>query len=66
MQAAVFLTSTLHAGVKMPKVISSNMVLQRGVPAPIWGWVDEGEAVTVEFAGQTKKATIYSAIKKGI
>jgi hypothetical protein len=57
MQAAVFLTSTLHAGVKTPKVISSKMVLQRGVPAPIRGSAEEGEEVTVEFAGQTKKAT---------
>ncbi len=34
-----------------------------GVPASIWGWADEGEEVTVEFAGQTKKTT--AAGKKG-
>jgi sialate O-acetylesterase len=32
------------------------MVLQRGVPAPVWGWADAGEEVMVEFGGQVKKA----------
>jgi sialate O-acetylesterase len=32
------------------------MILQRGVDAPIWGWADLGEEVTVQFAGQIKKA----------
>ena len=44
------------AEVVLPKVISDKMILQRGVEAPIWGWADAGETVTVSFAGQTKKA----------
>jgi sialate O-acetylesterase len=44
------------AAVVLPKVIASQMVLQRGVSVPIWGWADQGEAVTVSFAGQTKQA----------
>ena len=28
------------------------MVLQRGVPVPIWGTANEGEKVTVEFNSQ--------------
>ena len=31
-------------------------VLQRDKPLPIWGWTAPGEEVTVNFAGQTKKA----------
>lgn len=54
---ALFLTSTLSADVRLPSIIASKMVLQRDVPAPIWGWADKGEEVTVEFAGQSKKAT---------
>ena len=50
------LTSVSYADVVLPKVIASQMVLQRGVAAPIWGWADQGEAVTVTFAGQTKQA----------
>lgn len=50
------IASGVHADVVLPKVISSHMVLQRDVAAPIWGWADAGEEVTVEFAGQVKKA----------
>ncbi len=44
------------AEVMLPKVIGSKMILQQGVEAPIWGWADQGEEVTVTFAGQRKKA----------
>ena len=43
-----------HADVKLPSVIGSNMVLQRDMPVPIWGWADKGEKVTVSFGGETK------------
>jgi len=48
--------STAWADITLPTIIDSQMVLQRGVTAPIWGWADEGETVTVTFAGQTKTA----------
>lgn len=44
------------AAVRLPAVIGDHMVLQRGQPAPIWGWADAGEKVTVRFLGQTKSA----------
>jgi sialate O-acetylesterase len=44
------------AAVKLPAVIGSGMVLQRGQPVPIWGWADKGEEVTVGFAGQSVAA----------
>lgn len=46
----------LQADVTLPKVIDSQMVLQRDKEVPIWGWADPAEAVTVEFAGQVKMA----------
>ena len=49
--------SLASADVVLPKVIASQMVLQRGVAAPVWGWADQGESVTVTFAGQSKTAT---------
>jgi sialate O-acetylesterase len=52
----VAMASASIAEVYLPRVISSKMVLQRGVPAPVWGWADQGEQVTVHFAGQSKKA----------
>ena len=42
-----------HANVSLPSVIDSHMVLQRETACPIWGWADPGEAVSVQFAGQT-------------
>jgi sialate O-acetylesterase len=33
------------------------MVLQRDQAVPVWGWADDGEKVTVEFAAQKVEAT---------
>lgn len=38
-------------------LFQDHMVLQRGVNAPVWGWAEPGQEVTVEFAGQTMKAS---------
>ena len=43
------------ADVSLPKLISDGAVLQRDKPIAIWGWADEGESVTVKFAGKEKK-----------
>lgn len=51
------------AEVTLPKVITSNMVLQRGKPVAIWGTASANEKVTLQFAGQTK-TTITDATGK--
>ncbi|MBI1313530.1 9-O-acetylesterase, partial [bacterium] len=53
------ITSSLpaHADVRLPKIFSSHMVLQRGLAAPVWGWAIPGEEVTVEFAGSKQTVT---------
>ena len=57
--AAVFLAllvpATVWAKVVSGTPFADNMVLQRGRAVPVWGVADPGEAVTVSFAGQTKK-----------
>ncbi|MGA2032237.1 MAG: sialate O-acetylesterase [Thermoguttaceae bacterium] len=45
-----------RADVKLPKVISSHMVLQRDRALPIWGWADPGEEVTVRLDDATATA----------
>lgn len=45
---------------KLAAVFSDHMVLQRDKPAPIWGWADPGEKITVEFGGQ-KQSTVAAA-----
>ena len=58
--AIVLALAMSHAGladVRLPKVIGSQMVLQREKPLKIWGWADKGEKVTVECAGSKEAAT---------
>jgi len=47
---------TVQAKVAMAPVFGDNMVLQRELPAAVWGVADPNEDVTVSFAGQTVKA----------
>ena len=42
----------LNATVKLPRLISNGMVLQRDAPLKIWGWADPSEKVNVEFLGK--------------
>jgi sialate O-acetylesterase len=50
--------STAQAELRVARVFSDHIVLQRERPAPVWGWAAPGEAVAVSFAGQTKRATV--------
>ena len=52
----VGIVSVVPAAVKLPAVFNNDMVLQREMPVPVWGFADAGEEVTVKFAGQTKTA----------
>lgn len=44
------------AAVTLPKIFTSNMVLQRDKEIRVWGWAGNGESVTVSFNGQTVKS----------
>ena len=54
--AVALISITSFANVKLNSLFSDNIVLQRNMEVPVWGWADEGEKVTVEFAGQTVSA----------
>lgn len=43
---------TVEAQLRLPKVISSNMVLQRNHEVPLWGWAGAGQSVEVTFNGK--------------
>jgi sialate O-acetylesterase len=43
----------VNAEMKMPNMFSDNMVLQRDIPLPVWGWAEPGDTITVEFAPST-------------
>ncbi|MEI6178482.1 MAG: hypothetical protein WCS43_16445, partial [Verrucomicrobiota bacterium] len=55
--ASVSLAMPLHAGIELPKVFTTHMVLQRGMAVPVYGTASQGETVTVKFRDQTKSAT---------
>lgn len=55
--------ATVQADVRLPEVISNNMVLQKDIPLPIWGWADAGEEVTVTLGDSTVKSTADGAGK---
>ncbi|MBN1804127.1 MAG: hypothetical protein JW837_02640 [Sedimentisphaerales bacterium] len=46
--------------VRLPRLISDGMVLQRGENVKIWGWAAEGEKVTINFNGKTYRTTTNS------
>lgn len=50
--AVSLLGGSASAAVRLPAVVGHNMVLQRDMAVPIWGWADPGESVTVRIAGQ--------------
>ena len=44
------------AEVHLPNIIGNNMVLQREIEVPIWGWAIPGKEITVEFAHSKTRA----------
>lgn len=46
----------VRADVKPAPVFGNHMVLQRGMPVPVWGTASPGEKVVVRFADQEKTA----------
>ncbi|WP_086593438.1 sialate O-acetylesterase [Hymenobacter crusticola] len=45
------------ADVRLPRLVSDGMVLQRDTNLGIWGWAAPGEKVTLTFNGKTYHAT---------
>jgi sialate O-acetylesterase len=58
LQAVSFFTLaaafSARADLKFAAIFGDNMVLQRQMAVPIWGWADSNAEVTVKFSGQTK------------
>jgi len=51
---SILATQTTNAEVKIPYILSSNMVLQRNQDINVWGWADAKEKVTVHFNDAVK------------
>lgn len=61
----LFLSQTMtFAEVRLPRVFSNNMVIQRDMPAPIWGWASPNQAVTITVLRQDVESKIDTYIAK--
>jgi sialate O-acetylesterase len=49
----IFISNSAKAEVTLPKIFSSNMVLQQGIEIPVWGWAESGERIRVSFNNET-------------
>jgi sialate O-acetylesterase len=49
-------SGTARADVKLPAIFADHMVLQQKTEAPVWGWADADEEVTVSL-GEAKTTT---------
>ncbi len=58
--ALIFGALSVHAKISLPKFFSDNMVLQRAVKIPVWGWSKPGEKIVIKFHDQTKNTTADS------
>jgi len=50
------LSGLARAEVRLPRLFSDGMVIQRDQAVPVWGWAAAGETVRVRFAGQEKRS----------
>ncbi len=48
---SLFVSQDLFSAVKVARIFSDNMVLQRGVNASVWGTANPGEKIVVEING---------------
>lgn len=54
--AVLYGLQTASAAVRLPAVFSNDMVLQQNTAAPIWGWADPNEKLTIRLDGKAVDA----------
>jgi sialate O-acetylesterase len=60
--AGLFLINfSIQAEVRLPSILTDNMVLQREIPVNIWGWAIPGEKVTISLNNQ--KASVKADVE---
>ena len=55
---------SIHAEIKLPAIVSSNMVLQRNTTVKLWGWADPGEVVNIKLSW-SEEALVLIADSEG-
>lgn len=54
---AFLITFSINAQIKLPRLISDGMILQRDAKVKIWGWASPNEDVELFFKGKKYKGT---------
>lgn len=60
----LLILQSIHAEIRLPAILSSNMVLQRNTTIELWGWADASERITIE-ASWLKESRIVGADPEG-
>lgn len=58
----LFAQPFVYAEVTLPHVIGSNMVMQRDMQVPIWGWASAGEEVTITLSAEAEGAVSTTTV----
>jgi sialate O-acetylesterase len=53
----LLLCGNMYSQIKLPRLISDGMILQRDIPVKIWGWASPNEKVEVNFNKKKFQAT---------
>jgi len=53
-------SNKLSAQVKLPAIISDNMILQQNAKAALWGWAAPGEKITITNNWNKKSSTVVA------
>ena len=56
----LFICQYVYANIRLPEVLSSNMVLQQKSGVNIWGWADPGEKVLITTSWDGKKDSVVT------
>lgn len=54
---ALIVTFSVNAQIKLPRLISDGMILQRDTKVNIWGWASANENIELDFKGKKYKTT---------
>ncbi|WP_207495811.1 sialate O-acetylesterase [Aridibaculum aurantiacum] len=55
---SVFVSMMAHANVRLPNIISSNMVLQQSSNVRLWGWAEPGEMIYITTSWNNKTDSV--------
>jgi len=57
---SLFFNESTNAEIKLPGIVSSNMVLQRNTKVILWGWADANEVITIKMSWIPHLVTVHT------